>query len=200
MTGVSVSALVLAGGRARRMGGIDKRELVVDGKSIFQRQCDVLRDRVAEILVSSTKPVAGFRTVVDAIDEGGPVAGIAAGLAAARTEWLLVVAGDMPYISGVLIDRMLGRVLAGRLAGSGPAGEVDVVGLRVGELPEPLFAVWRVATCRSVVEARVASRQLKASRLLTDAGLRVAWIEQAELREIDPTLRMLANINEPRDL
>ena len=37
----------------------------------------------------------------------GPIAGIAAGLAACTTEWLLVLAGDMPYITGPLVDQML---------------------------------------------------------------------------------------------
>ena len=102
-----VSALVLAGGRATRMGGVDKRALVVGGRTIFERQCAVLADRVAEIIVSSPHPIPGFRAVADAVPGQGPLAGIAAGLAVVTTPWLLVVAGDMPYLSGDLIDRLL---------------------------------------------------------------------------------------------
>jgi len=40
----------------------------------------------------------------------------------------------------------------------------------------------------------------KASRLLTDAGLAVRWISEAEIRALDPTLRSLANVNAPGDL
>jgi hypothetical protein len=51
-----------------------------------------------------------------------------------------------------------------------------------------------------VVEARLGARRLKASRLLTDGELRVVWIEEGEVRAIDPTLRVLFNVNAPGDL
>jgi molybdenum cofactor guanylyltransferase len=184
------TALILAGGRATRLGGVDKRELVVEGRTIFARQCEVLAPRVAEILVSSPRAVPGYRTVADAVPGAGPLAGIAAGLAAAATPWLLVVAGDMPYVSGALIE------LLGSHAGDG----VDAVGIRIGELPEPLVCMLRVAAARPVVAARLAAARLKASRLLTDGELRVAWITEPALRAIDPALRALFNVNEPGDL
>jgi len=187
-----VSALILAGGRATRLGGVDKRELVVEGRTIFDRQREVLRPRVAEILVSSPREIAGHRTVADAAapPRAGPLAGIAAGLAAAATPWLLVVAGDMPYISGALIDLVLAR-----------AGDaIDAVGIRIGELPEPLLCLLRVAAARPAVASRLAGARLRASRLLTDGDLRVAWISEPELRAIDPALRALFNVNAPEDL
>jgi molybdopterin-guanine dinucleotide biosynthesis protein A len=184
------SALILAGGRATRLGGVDKRELVVEGRTIFARQCEVLRPRVAEILVSSPREIAGFRTVADAVAGAGPLAGIAAGLAAATTPWLLVVAGDMPYLSGPLIELVLAH------AGEG----VDAVGIRLGDLPEPLLCLLRVEAARPAVAARLAGARLKASRLLTDGDLRVAWIPEPALRAIDPTLRALFNVNTPEDL
>jgi len=185
-----VTALVLAGGKATRLGGVDKRELVVEGRTIFARQCEVLGPRVAEILVSSPREVAGYRTVADAVPGAGPLAGIAAGLLAAATPWLLVVAGDMPYISGALIDLVLSRI----------GDDIDAVGIRIGAMPEPLFCLLRVAAARPALAARLASGRLKASRLLTDGDLRVAWISEADLRAIDPELRGLFNVNEPSDL
>ena len=185
-----VSALILAGGRATRLGGVDKRELVVEGRTIFERQCEVLAPRVAEILVSSPRAVAGYRTVADAVPGAGPLAGIAAGLDAAATPWLLVIAGDMPYVSGALVELLLAR------AGDG----VDAVGIRIGDLPEPLLCLLRASAARPVIAARLAGARLKASRLLTDGDLRVAWIAEPALRAIDPGLRALFNVNEPEDL
>ena len=193
-----VTALILAGGKATRLGGVDKRELVVEGRTIFARQCEVLAPRVAEILVSSPRPVPGYRTVVDAVPGAGPLAGIAAGLAAAATLWLLVVAGDMPFVSGALIELLLAR--ASGDSSDGGEDSVDAVGIRIGELPEPLLCLLRVAAARPVVEARLAGARLKASRLLTDGELRVAWITEPAVRAIDPDLRALFNVNEPRDL
>lgn len=185
----TTSALILAGGKATRFGGIDKRELVVEGHTIFERQCAVLAPRVAEIIVSSPRPIAGFRTVVDAIPDAGPLAGIAAGLAAATTPWLLVVAGDMPHLTGAVIDLVLGKI--------DPA--IDAVGVRIGELPEPLLCALRTS-CAPEVKRRLDAGQLKASRLLADSPFRVAWVEEPELRAIDPALRSLRNINAPEDL
>lgn len=179
----AVSALILAGGRATRMGGIDKRSLVIDGLTIFERQCAVLAPRVAEILVSARTPVPGFRTVADAVTGQGPLGGIAAGLAAATTPWVLVVAGDMPFLSGDLIDALL--------AAATP--EVDAVGIRVAGLPEPLLCMLEVAAAAPSVARRLAEGRRKASRLLDDGELRVAWID-------DPDPAALRNINTPDDL
>jgi len=185
-----VTALILAGGKARRLGGVDKRAIVVAGRTIFERQVEVLQPLVAEILVSSPRPVPGFRTVTDALPDLGPLAGIAAGLAAAATPWLFVVAGDMPHIHRALVAQILARADA----------EADAVGVRVGGLPEPLCTALRVDVWRPIVAARIAARRLKASSLLTDEDVRVRWIEEAELREIDPMLRALHNVNAPEDL
>ncbi len=182
-----VSALILAGGKATRLGGVDKRELVVDGRTIFERQVELLRPRVAEIVVSSPRAVAGYRTVRDAIDDGGPLAGIAAGLAAARTPWLLVLAGDMPHMTPNVIDRLLACT----------SDDVDAVGIRIDGLPEPLVSVLRVSSCTHAVQARLAARELKAALLLTDATLRVAWLDE---RELDATRRAFFNVNVPEDL
>jgi molybdopterin-guanine dinucleotide biosynthesis protein A len=185
-----VTALILAGGKATRMGGVDKRELVVDGRTIFERQVEVLAPCVAEILVSSPRAIAGFRTVADAVADAGPLAGIAAGLAAAATPWLLVVAGDMPYVHRALVELMMSRADA----------ESDAVGIRIGGLPEPLCTLLRVVAWQPIVAARIAARRLKASSLLTDEDVRVRWIEEAEVRGIDPALRALHNVNAPEDL
>jgi molybdenum cofactor guanylyltransferase len=187
---VDVSALILAGGKATRFGGVDKRELVVDGRTIFERQVAVLAPRVTEVLVSSPRAIAGFRTVADTVEGAGPLAGIAAGLAAATTPWVLVVAGDMPYISEAVVELVLARI----------AVPYDAIGIQIGELPEPLFCALRRASCVPVIERRLAAGQRKASRLLTDGDLRVCWLGEAELRTVDPELRALFNVNTPADI
>lgn len=186
----SPSALILAGGQASRLGGVDKRELVIDGRTIFERQVEVLAPRVAEILVSSPRAIAGYRTVVDAAPGLGPLAGIEAGLAAATTEWVLVVAGDMPYLTGAVLDLLLAPITTAR----------DAIGIRIGGLPEPLLCVLRRTVALPIVARRLAAGQRKASRLLTDGDLDVTWLPEAALRALDPELRALRNVNTPADL
>jgi len=175
------SALILAGGKATRFGGAAKHALVIAGRTIFERQVDVLAPRVAEIVVSGVE-VAGYRSVRDPIEGAGPLAGIAAGLAAAQTPWLLVVAGDMPYLTGTVIDALL----------AARAPELDAVGLRLNDLPEPLCCLLQVRTL-AAVERRLAAGRFKASGLLTDEGLAVLWLTNA-----DPAA--LRNLNSPADL
>jgi molybdopterin-guanine dinucleotide biosynthesis protein A len=185
-----VTGLILAGGKATRLGGVDKRALVIEGRTIFERQVDALGPCVAEILVASPRAIAGFRCVADPVPDLGPLGGIAAGLAAAATPWLFVLAGDMPHVQRALIELVLDRADA----------EADAVGIRIGGLPEPLCTAMRVAVWRPIVSARIAARRLKASMLLTDEQVRVRWIEEAEVRGIDPVLRVLHNVNSPEDL
>lgn len=191
-----ISALILAGGKATRLGGIAKHELVIEGDTIFARQVRVLAPRVTEILVSGAS-VDGYRTVRDAFEGAGPLAGIAAGLAACATDWLLIVAGDMPFIDDALIDEMIARTemgsdsisLSGAEMGSDPI--IDAVGVRSRGLPEPLLCVLHRRVL-PVLERRIAAGRYKASGLLTDEGLRVAWVDA------DPAA--VRNLNSPDDL
>lgn len=111
----------------------------------------------------------------------GPLAGIAAGLAAATTPWLLVVAGDMPYVTTELAAAMI--ALANDAC--------DAVGVRHRGLPEPLLCVLHARTCDAALR-RLAAGRYRVSGLLTDEGLRVAWLD-------DPDPQTLVNINSPTD-
>jgi molybdenum cofactor guanylyltransferase len=176
-----VSALILAGGKATRFGGIAKHALVIDGRTILERQLAVLAPRVAEVVISAPIDIPGFRTVRDVTGEG-PLAGIAAGLAAITQPWTLVLAGDMPFITAKIIDSLI----------AARAPELDAVGLEVGGLPEPLCCLLHART-RAAVERRLAAHRYKASGLLTDEGLAVRWLTDA-----DPAA--LRNLNSPGDI
>jgi molybdopterin-guanine dinucleotide biosynthesis protein A len=177
-----VSALILAGGKATRLAGVAKHELIVEGETILARQLRVLAPRVAEIVAASPREVQGVRTVRDPIDGGGPLAGIAAGLGAVQTPWLLVVAGDMPYLTGAIVDALL--------AARGP--EVDAVCARARDLPEPLLCVLH-ARVAAAIARRLAAGRYKAAGLFTEEDLAVTWVEVADLRTV-------RNINTPDDL
>ena len=184
-----VTALILAGGKATRLAGAAKHELVVDGRTIFERQTALLAPRVQEILVATAHDMPGFRCVQDVLPDVGPLAGIAAGLRAMRTPWLLVVAGDMPNISGAVLDLMLDA-----------ANDLDeAVAFRLHGLPEPLVCMLS-RRAAPAVERRLQARRNKVAGLFTDERLHVRWIDEPAVRAVDPTLRAFFNINEPEDL
>ncbi len=198
MTPRDVTALILAGGKATRMGGAAKHALVVGGQRILDRQCAVLEPRVSEILVSIGAGTAAaaakiegdcanLRVVRDEVADQGPLAGIASGLTAARTPWAIVVACDLPYVTGAIVDLLLERA------------DGDGCAFRIAGRPEPLLCVLHTRVAE-VARARVASGQLRASELLTDAGLRLVWLDETAVRAVDPELRALRNINAPADL
>src|SRR5947207_11680922 len=103
MATVICSAAILAGGRATRFGGRDKSALVVDGRTILDRQIDALRalaGRSAEtmdimdIMIvgggATHAPVTGVRTIADRVADSGPLGGLHAALSDARNDPLIL--------------------------------------------------------------------------------------------------------------
>lgn len=186
-----VDALVLAGGRARRFGGVVKPLIDVGGRTILERQLDVLRPRARRVWLSTNDPrpfsAFGLPTVADTSPGAGPLAGIAAALRATDADWLIVVAGDMPRLSGPVIDVLKSAAGAG-------------LGLVIPDLEpglEPLHAMYH-RSAADVIDARLAAGLRKAMDL---AGvLPTRRIGREQLVAVDPTLSFRANLNSPEDL
>src|SRR5256885_10231894 len=98
-----LTAAILAGGRSTRFGGRDKSALVVDGRTIFDRQVSELSQIAAEILLvggpTRPEPRPGVTPIADLMPGCGPLGGLHAALTAAQGEPVIVVACDMPYVS-----------------------------------------------------------------------------------------------------
>ena len=165
--------------------GAAKHALLVDGDPILTRQLRVLAPRCSDVIVAlapGAPAIANVTCVHDAVAATGPLAGVAAGLAAATSPWCFLLACDMPDITGALVDRIL----------TTRADNLDAVGVRVDGRVEPLVGVVRVTAARLQLARLAAACVHKAGRLW-DAPLRSAWIDDA-----DP--RALRNINSPADL
>jgi molybdopterin-guanine dinucleotide biosynthesis protein A len=110
----ATAAVILAGGRGRRLGGAEKPLLRVDGRRIIDRQLAVLRPLFADIAIAADPAAAAFRdlglpVIADRRAAGeGPLAGIEAALAwlPARAAAVVCVAGDMPYLAPALLARL----------------------------------------------------------------------------------------------
>lgn len=92
-------AVVLAGGRGTRLGGVDKAALVIGGRSLLRRALEAVSTARGVVVVGEVTVPAGVRRVVEEPPGGGPVAGIEAGLAALDghpAAWVLVLAVDQP--------------------------------------------------------------------------------------------------------
>lgn len=113
----SVTGVVLAGGRGLRMNGVDKGLIEVDGRTLAGRQLEGLRPQVAALIVSANRNIEryvalGAHVVADAQpDFPGPLAGMAAAAAAARTEWVVCVPCDTDTLPHALVARLVGAAL-----------------------------------------------------------------------------------------
>ncbi|MCC5809955.1 MAG: molybdenum cofactor guanylyltransferase [Ectothiorhodospiraceae bacterium] len=134
----AVTGLVLAGGRATRMGGMDKGLVPLNGTAMVEHIVSRLRPQVQSLLINANRNRAdyerlGFPVVADAFgDYAGPLAGMAAGLAAADTELVCCVPCDSPLIPPDLVSRLL--------EARAEAGAAIAVASGLGRL-QPVFAL-----------------------------------------------------------
>lgn len=107
-----VTGVVLAGGRATRMGGTDKGLLEVAGVAMVDHVLERLRPQTAALVINANRNHAAYATrgcpvVPDAFGEfAGPLAGMAAGIEAAGTEWCVTVPCDSPLVPPDLVTRL----------------------------------------------------------------------------------------------
>jgi molybdopterin-guanine dinucleotide biosynthesis protein A len=186
------TAAILAGGQARRLGGLDKSALAVGDHTVLQRQLSVLRGLTPHILIvgRETPPdhVAGVRAVPDRVPGSGALGGLYTALVEAPTDIVLVVACDMPYLTAPFLTALAER------AGTDPAADAVVPRDAVGR--HPLCAAYRVRIAPAL-RARIDRNALR----VLDAvdTLHVHEVGPDELRAWDSEQRLLLNINTPDD-
>ena len=145
MTGL-IAGLVLAGGRATRLGGGDKPLRLLGGRPMLARVLERLLPQVEQIAISANGDPARFAAFGLPVlpDDGpagraGPLAGILSGLQWARREAafekLLTVAGDTPFFPTDLAARL----------NAASAGHPDRIAVAAsGGRRHPVFALWPV--------------------------------------------------------
>ncbi|MFJ3269160.1 molybdenum cofactor guanylyltransferase MobA [Serratia liquefaciens] len=107
-----ITGIILAGGRATRMGGEDKGLVPVAGIPLYQYVLARLRPQVGPIAINANRNQARYREsglpiIGDLIpDFSGPLAGMLAGLKYATTEWVAFVPCDVPDFPATLIEKL----------------------------------------------------------------------------------------------
>jgi molybdopterin-guanine dinucleotide biosynthesis protein A len=192
--GGAVAAAIVAGGPGSRLGGVAKPFLRVGGRSIAERQLEVLRPLFGRVLAIANDPARwvalGVEVARDRAAGAGPLGGIDAALAAIGADGgqgaVVCVAGDLPFLSPALLRELRDR-----------APEAAAVAPRRGERVEPLCARY-AARLGPTVAARLAAGELAAHALLEAAG--ADWIDDATLGALDPDGLAFFNVNTPEDL
>ncbi|HQT45786.1 MAG: hypothetical protein B7X08_00390 [Acidocella sp. 20-63-7] len=144
----AVGTVILAGGKALRMGGGDKGRQAVGGQDILTRLVAVLRPQAGAMALSANGDPhrfadLGLPVLTDGLEDAGPLAGLLAGMAWARAQgfpWLLTAPTDTPFLPADLLIRLGFGVGAGQSAAIAASGgrRHPVVGLWSTELLVPL--------------------------------------------------------------
>lgn len=137
-----ITGLILAGGQGTRMGGTDKALQVLHGQSLLAQVAGRLLPQVDELLVSAARADAypefttafKARVVTDELAGAGPLAGVHAGLKAARHDLLVTAPCDAPFLPADLVSH---------LAATLNAEAADLVVARTRDGRHPVFALMR---------------------------------------------------------
>lgn len=195
---IEKSAIILSGGRGSRLSYTEKALLDIRGRPLLAYVIENIRDRVDEIIVSvrdraqeqllSQALGGNFRFAVDEYKNLGPLAGILAGLKIARSSYSLVVACDMPFVHGEVVDLLFNRA---------KGKDVAIPRWNSGKL-EPLHAVYKGEPMIRETEKAI----LKGETIVLAPvfRLKVDYVNVEDIRRIDPDLKTFMNINTYEDI
>ena len=184
---------ILAGGRSRRLGGLNKAGLILrpGSASVLDRQLSRL-SRVVDrtvIIASDAQRFAdaGVPVIADLLPDAGALGAIYTAVHAAATDRTLVIACDMPFVSEPLLAHL---VDVGRT--------VDIAIPRTARGYEPLCATY---SRRSAVELRrlIDENRFRLSDVARIPGLNVREIARDELKTFGPEEVLFFNLNTPDD-
>jgi molybdopterin-guanine dinucleotide biosynthesis protein A len=179
---MQATLLVLAGGISRRMGR-PKAWLPVGDTTLVRWVAAGLAPAFSEVMVAFAEPeqieeLIPHRVVFDRKVSAGPLAGLEAGLTAARNEITFAVACDMPYVTQAVAQIAVAAVQG-----------CDAAIPRTGGRPEPVCAAYRRSALPAITAALDAGRY-KAAEVIEE--LDVTWLEG-----LDPQL--FRSLNTPED-
>ena len=182
-----ITAVILAGGKGRRMGGRDKGLIEFAGRPLVEILLASLEAQGLAIVINANRNLDAYRAygypvISDALEDyQGPLAGFASAMAAATTDYILTLPCDGP---------LLADDYAARFAAAGDASGAAVVVADDGERLQPVHALLRVDLLPSL-ERFLARGERKIDR----------WYAEHDFARADFSDRadMFRNINTPDD-
>ncbi|MBF0505505.1 MAG: molybdenum cofactor guanylyltransferase [Nitrospirae bacterium] len=193
------AAVVLAGGRNRRFPEL-KSFINIEGTPIIAGNLRLLKELFREVFISTNDPGPYFELaghfgatlVGDVLASRGPMSGIYSALINAKGPGVFVVACDMPFLNREVITFIRQR----RLRYCGEYGPCDAVVPVFNNKPQPLSGIYS-QTLLPVLEDAVMHEKTSMVRFLRD--VRTYFIDEPDIREIDPEGRSFVNINTVED-
>ncbi|MHA6532641.1 molybdenum cofactor guanylyltransferase [Paenibacillus sp. BAC0078] len=192
---MEITGVILAGGTSRRMG-TDKALLLLAGKPLIAYTAARLSQIAATVVIAcGEEEREAYRTfhlpmIPDRYPGLGPLAGLHAALMEAHTEWVVLLACDLPFASEGLLRHMLA------LIADGTAAQAIVPVTSEGKV-QPLLALYH-RSILPVLEEALKRNELRVMDFL--AGLTVHYVHEGDYPEGPGTHGLsLLNMNTPED-
>ena len=190
---LDVEGFILVGGASSRMGR-DKSQLMLGRQTTVEHIADALSDVATRIRLVGA--LAGGRydrnqieSVPDLADSWGPLGGIQAALHAADAEWCVMIACDLPFITGGLLRRLF------ELGSNQAEGFAAVVPIQADEFPQPLCALYQRLPCLNAADESIRNGEHSPRALLDKVKTR--YVPFAEIADLAGASNFFFNINTP---
>lgn len=194
---MSHSALILAGGKGKRMGFQEKALMDINGRPLISFVIKRLEKVVDEIIISVRDKaqkellmsvLPGYTYVCDVHKNTGPLSGIISGLSACKEKYCFIAACDMPFINEKVVELLFEM----------SKNHDAAIPRREDGWIETLHAVYK---CRPMIdETNLAIINGETKILVPINKMKVNYVEMEYIRKIDPDLRTFININTPEEL
>lgn len=184
----NITGVILAGGLARRMGGVDKGLMLLNERPMISYITEILQPQVTQMYINANRNQDEYQaitqhTIISDNIEGfaGPLAGMACGLQTANTPLVAFVPCDSPFLAPDVITRLQQGLIE---------NNADISVAHDGKRLQPVFVLMKVSLLDSML-------------CFLNAGERKIdkWYAQHAMVEVDfsDTPRMFININTPEE-
>ncbi len=133
----NITLAILAGGKATRMGGVNKAMLKIDGKTFVSKIFESLSPLFANTIIISNNEedyeLHNVKVFPDIYKNMGPLGGIHSALINSNTLYVFVVSCDMPFVSLEIANEIATQFLS---------NEIDILVPKIESYQEPLFAIY----------------------------------------------------------
>ncbi len=188
---IKIKPVILVGGKSSRFGK-DKAFLELNDLLILKRTYDLL-EKVFDsnpLLVGRNEPVFNYRTIPDEIEGIGPIAGLYTSLKNVECSFIFLIACDMPFLKESLIRYMILNL----------DKTLDILMPRYNNnMIEPLFSIYSKNVLK-YIETNIKLGKYGFHFLLNyDRELKIKFVNENDLKKIDPKLLTFFNINTKSD-
>jgi molybdenum cofactor guanylyltransferase len=147
---MSISAIILSGGRATRMGGIDKGLVSLHGKPLLLHVIERIQPQVNELLINANRELSTYQSfglpvyTDEQVDFIGPLAGFYIGLTHAKHPYLLTVPCDAPNLGNDIANRLLQALIE---------QNAEIAVAQSDGHAHPVISMCRISTLPSLITA-----------------------------------------------